>query len=72
MNSAFQAVVVAIIFGSIATGTALAQDNAESKTLRPPVVILTDSPLLDVKIGSRPAHKRSDPDDIQSMIRFLL
>lgn len=36
------------------------------------VVVLSDFPPLDVIIGPGPAEKRSDPDDIQSMVRFLL
>jgi hypothetical protein len=39
---------------------------------RPRVVVLTDFPPLDVMIDSGPADKRSDPDDVQSMVRFLL
>ena len=42
---------------------------------KPRVVISTDFPSLDVIPGGAglgPDHLRSDPDDIQSMIRFLL
>ncbi len=39
---------------------------------RPRVVVMSDFPPLDVIIGPGPANKRSDPDDIQSMVRFLL
>jgi len=42
---------------------------------RPRVIILSDFPPLDVipgGAGTGPAEKRSDPDDIQSMVRFLL
>ncbi len=42
---------------------------------RPRVVILSDFPPLDVipvGLGQGPAEKRSDPDDVQSMVRFLL
>lgn len=42
---------------------------------RPRVLVLTDFPPLDViPIGADkgPPEKRSDPDDIQSMVRFLL
>ena len=42
---------------------------------RPRVVILSDFPPLDVipvGAGHGPAEKRSDPDDVQSMVRFLL
>lgn len=42
---------------------------------KPRVVILSDFPPLDVipgGAGHGPAEKRSDPDDVQSMVRFLL
>jgi len=42
---------------------------------RPRVVVLSDFPPLDVipgGAGHGPATRRSDPDDVQSMIRFLL
>jgi PKD repeat protein len=42
---------------------------------RPRVVVLSDFPPLDViPVGADqgPAEKRSDPDDVQSMVRFLL
>jgi hypothetical protein len=42
---------------------------------KPRVVILSDFPPLDVipgGAGHGPAAKRSDPDDIQSMVRFLV
>src|SRR4030042_1478218 len=41
----------------------------------PRVIITSDFPPLDViptGAGSGPADKRSDPDDVQSMVRFLL
>jgi hypothetical protein len=44
-------------------------------TSRPRVVVLTDFPPVDViPIGAEegPPEKRSDPDDVQSMVRFLL
>jgi hypothetical protein len=50
-------------------------DAAVSGPPRPRVVVTTDFPPLDViPVGTRqgPADKRSDPDDIQSMVRFLL
>lgn len=43
--------------------------------LRPRVIIITDFPPLDVIPGKGcrgPAEKCSDPDDVQSMVRFLL
>jgi hypothetical protein len=36
------------------------------------VVVSTDFPPLDVCISGCPAERISDPDDIQSMVRFLL
>ncbi len=42
---------------------------------RPRVIVLSDFPPLDVipvGAGHGPADRRSDPDDIQSMVRFLL
>ncbi len=47
-------------------------DNGAIENPARRVVILTDFPPLDVQIDSGPASKRSDPDDIQSMVRFLL
>jgi len=46
-----------------------------ASTTRPRVVITSDLPPVDVipiGAGSGPAEKRSDPDDVQSMVRFLL
>jgi hypothetical protein len=45
---------------------------AHAASERSRVVVLTDFPPLDVTMDSGPAHKRSDPDDIQSMVRFLV
>ena len=47
----------------------------DARTLRPRVVVLSDFPPLDVipgGAGHGPPEKRSDPDDVQSMVRFLL
>lgn len=58
--------------------TPVAKGGAEapvSKVQRPRVVVMTDFPPLDVipvGAGQGPADRRSDPDDIQSMVRFLL
>jgi hypothetical protein len=46
-----------------------AMKNASSQIR---VVISTDFPPLDVCMSGCPADRTSDPDDIQSMIRFLL
>ena len=43
--------------------------------LRPRVIIMSDfSPVdvIPVGAGSGPAENRSNPDDVQSMVRFLL
>ena len=61
----------------VCTALILAQEEAEKSisqdTYR--VIISSDFPPLDVIPGGAgygPAEKRSDPDDIQSMVRFLL
>jgi hypothetical protein len=49
--------------------------RVDSQSPRPRVIVTTDFPPLDVIPGkgcSGPAHKCSDPDDVQSMVRFLL
>ena len=49
--------------------------RTKTNAVRPRVIILSDFPPLDVipgGAGTGPAEKRSDPDDIQSMVRFLL
>jgi len=46
-----------------------------TSAIRPRVIISSDFPPVDVipvGAGSGPADKRSDPDDVQSMVRFLL
>jgi alpha-L-rhamnosidase len=46
-----------------------------SAITRPRVIILSDFPPLDVIPGGAgygPPEKRSDPDDVQSMVRFLV
>lgn len=48
---------------------------SEIASFRPRVIVLSDFPPLDVIPGGGdggPAEKRSDPDDVQSMVRFLL
>lgn len=50
-------------------------NNAKEDQYKPRVIISTDIPPLDVIPGDGcegPNHKCSDPDDIQSMVRFLL
>lgn len=56
-----------------ATGGLLSQ--RPSAAPRPRVIVLSDFPPLDVipgGAGHGPAEKRSDPDDVQSMVRFLV
>jgi hypothetical protein len=63
-----------------AGASATAEQNARNgeqaaQTTRPRVVVLSDFPPLGVIPGGAnfgPPELRSDPDDIQSMIRFLL
>lgn len=64
----------------VARGSAGAEPVPPSASIppspaRPRVVVLSDFPPLDVipvGAGQGPAGKRSDPDDLQSMVRFLL
>jgi len=59
-----------VLLPGFAKNTDLSDNN-----IRPRVIISTDFPPLDVIPGGAgfgPAEKRSDPDDIQSMVRFLL
>ena len=54
------------------SGTQVGPDNDAA---RPRVIVMTDFPPLDVipvKASYGPPEKRSDPDDVQSMVRFLL
>jgi hypothetical protein len=54
-------------------GASTAKPDASAS--RPRVIITSDFPPVDVipiGAGSGPAEKRSDPDDVQSMVRFLL
>jgi len=49
--------------------------DSDKDTLKPRVIVMTDFPPLDVipvKATYGPPEKRSDPDDVQSMVRFLL
>jgi hypothetical protein len=51
------------------------QKAPASAAYRPRVLVLSDFPPLDVipgGAGHGPAEKRSDPDDVQSMVRFLM
>lgn len=57
--------------------SATTSDVTDAVTQKPPVrlrvVVLTDFPPIGVvKAGDVPAELKSDPDDLQSMVRFLL
>ena len=74
----FSVALLAVLLGGClaadaATDGPLPQQASAIPKLR--VIILSDFPPLDVIPGGRgdgPAEKRSDPDDIQSMVRFLV
>ena len=59
----------------VAAGACAAPTGPRAANTRPRAVILSDFPPLDViPVGADegPPEKRSDPDDVQSMVRFLL
>lgn len=65
--------VILVLFAAITFSQGKKKDVVAKKTCR--VIISSDLPPLDVIPGGAgygPAEKRSDPDDIQSMVRFLL
>ena len=71
-------VIVSVILFSL---SCMASDGNGIKTgpdkdiLKPRVIIMSDFPPIDVipvKASYGPPEKRSDPDDVQSMVRFLL
>lgn len=67
------AVFLLLGLGSLASAQVEGNGPAKNKSYR--VIISSDFPPLDVIPGGAgygPAEKRSDPDDIQSMVRFLL
>lgn len=56
-------------------GSVLNTGGDSKVSTRPRVIIMSDFPPLDVIPGGAgygPQEKRSDPDDVQSMVRFLL
>jgi len=62
-----------VLCASLAFGQLMAKEPSPIKPYR--IIISSDFPPLDVipgGAGHGPAEKRSDPDDIQSMVRFLL
>ncbi len=83
MNNAlgFQTLKKVVLISLIVCGQNLSSVYAEVSAgnipddTRPRVILLSDFPPLDVipgGAGNGPAEKRSDPDDIQSMVRMLL
>ncbi len=72
MKCHFTAIIL-VLFTSVTLAQKLTKEPSSKKTYR--VIISSDFPPLDVIPGGAgygPAEKRSDPDDIQSMVRFLL
>lgn len=66
---------IVIAFLSVSAIGICQTTKKEVVTNRPRVIITTDFPPLDVIPGGAgygPAERRSDPDDIQSMVRLLL
>ncbi len=64
---------ILVIFTSLVYAQEEAEGSTSPNSFR--VIISSDFPPLDVIPGGAgygPAEKRSDPDDIQSMVRFLL
>jgi hypothetical protein len=68
-------IITCLILFLTTAHNSIAQYPDEVNSERPRVIILSDFPPLDVipgGKGSGPAEKLSDPDDVQSMVRFLL
>ncbi len=66
-------IIVFTLLVPLVYGQSIAQGIDSKKTYR--IIISSDFPPLDVIPGGAgygPPEKRSDPDDIQSMVRFLL
>jgi len=69
----FCLIIVLALSTTVALGQSVTQESDSSKAYR--IIISSDFPPLDVIPGGAgygPAEKRSDPDDIQSMVRLLL
>lgn len=65
--------IILVLFTSITLAQKMTKEPVSKNTCR--VIISSDFPPLDVipgGAGHGPAEKRSDPDDVQSMVRFLL
>jgi hypothetical protein len=66
---------LALITSGFVATAALGLMAVQGESTAPRVIITADFPPLDVIPGGAgygPADKRSDPDDVQSMVRFLL
>ena len=67
--------ILLVLFASVTSSQEITKESIAKKTYR--VIISSDFPPLDVipvravKQGD-PPEKCSDPDDVQSMVRFLL
>lgn len=71
----FCIIVFLIMISQLLSAQALQKSENQALSLKPRIIVLSDFPPLDVipgGAGTGPAEKRSDPDDIQSMVRFLL
>ena len=67
--------LLGFLFIGVAHTSICLADMPSAPSVRPRLVIISDFPPLDVipgGAGHGPAEKRSDPDDIQSMVRLLL
>jgi hypothetical protein len=73
----FQVLILTIVLLNHFMGYSQHSNTKPDTQARPRVVIITDFPPIDVIAGSGakpgdPPYKLSDPDDVQSMVRFLL
>ncbi|MCR9064391.1 MAG: DUF1593 domain-containing protein [Cytophagales bacterium] len=76
MKSFILTAIISLTLFSLNSRASVGINEGSEKVIpKPRVVIMSDFPPLDVipvKAPYGPAEKRSDPDDIQSMVRFLL
>lgn len=73
LSSAAMALAVTMA-GFVSIAQAAPGLDADKPDLRPRIVVSTDVPPLDVipgGLGYGPPEKRSDPDDLQSLVRLL-
>jgi len=67
--------LIPVIILSLTIDACSQDSSSDAEQNKPRVIVMSDFPPLDVIPGrdcDGPAHKCSDPDDIQSMVRFLL